>query len=150
VNEKRYRWREDARIVQIVPAPAGWTAVTRKPRSERKDVIAESVHDLAYFEPIACFALIEVIEREEVFVGMIDGEYEDWQSTGRTEMNLRNAGGEEANHEHFPTTFVRVIALHTGEAALLPDSSDIADSRFDLILGPDTVWDDDWVRDALK
>jgi hypothetical protein len=148
-KERRFRWKEDQRIVSIVAAPPGWYALTRKDKADAVEGKLESIFDYAWVEPVAVFALVEVIEREEVS----DGEDEDgdpvWKTTGRTEMDAANAGGPARSDPYWLHTEVVPLAWHSGEQHF-PDSGELDDLGYSLVVGPNTDLHAPWVLEQFK
>lgn len=150
--EREYRWTDDARILTITAAPPGWYAFFRKKEGDPGyDPKGDSVHDLAWVEPIACFALVEVMEREQVKVVDGDGEAR-WQLTGRNELGVENAGGPIVVGSSWPHTKVLPVWLESGEARFpgVDEIDDLGRSAPSLIIGPDTRLDEPWLLKAIR
>ena len=104
-DEPEIRWLEDTRILSIVAAPSGWYSLTRRDDDNGYDPTGGSIHDVAYVEPIAFFALLETVERRYEITKDEDGE-DVWESTRETDVD--KDGG-------FPHTYVKPVAWHSGE-----------------------------------
>lgn len=151
---RRYRWREDVRIKSIVAAPPGWVAVFCKSAYDGHDPTGD-FHDVAWVEPIACFALLEVIEREEVLEVDDDGD-EHWRSTGRDERTIGSAGGPDRPDDHFLHTMVVPVWWDSGEQnfpgadELMPFGS-VNGRRPSYVFGPGTRFDaPEWLVKELR
>ena len=146
-----YRWREDVRILSLAPASPGWLALFRKTKEEDFDPKSDSIYDLAWVEPIACFALVEFMEREERFTETTKDGLELWTATGRTECDAESAGGDDAPNPHWPHTSIRPIWLHSGEM-FFPGVDEITKMERgpDVILGPCHDLHAEWVLERLR
>lgn len=146
---KQYRWYDDLMIVSIVAAPPGWFALQRKSESEGFDGTTRSVYDRAWVEPIACFALVEITEREQMATesnqfGPL------WHYTGRTSHDVSSAGGDdEAEPAGYPYRTILPVPLHSGEAGF-PDPTELWPSRWSVIVGPGTDVQARWVLERLE
>src|SRR5262252_2489788 len=86
-KEWRRRWRDDCRILQLIPAPPGWWALYAKPADdvEIANPNRPTIHDFAWIEPIPFFALIEEVQRLDLLSGENLDEWEPTQITDAAE-----------------------------------------------------------------
>jgi hypothetical protein len=150
-DERKHRWWEDSRILTIVAAPAGWVAVFRKSEHEGYDPEGTRLSEVAWIEPIVCFALVEVIEREEVSVTIDENGETEWESTGRTELDTSSAGGPARHNPHWPHTTVRPVWRDSAEGSF-PGIDEIyrGGRGPHLILSPDEDPNDESVLERIK